>query len=93
MGAPVGNKNAIGIQDSEKPFREALNRAIKQENGKRIRQSAEMLLDKAAEGEPWAIKELADRIDGKVAQQVIGSGKEGEFITKMIVELIEPNGS
>lgn len=89
MAAPIGNKNAVGKQDAERPFREALTRAIKQENGKRVREAAEMLLDKAAEGEPWAIKELADRVDGKVAQQIIGSGAEGEFVTKMIVELVE----
>lgn len=93
MGAPVGNKNAVGQQDSEKPFREALNRAIKQEDGRRVRAAAEMLLDKASDGEPWAIKELADRVDGKVAQQIVGSGTDGEFVTKMIVELITPDGS
>lgn len=93
MGAPVGNKNAIGQQDTEKPFREALNRAIKQDSSKRVRAAAEMLLDKASEGEAWAIKELADRVDGKVAQQITGSGQGGEFITKMIVELVNPSGS
>lgn len=93
MGAPIGNKNAVGQQDTEKPFREALTRAIKQDDGKRIRATAEKLLDLAAEGQAWAVKELADRVDGKVAQQVIGSGSEGEFITKMIVEFVEADGS
>jgi hypothetical protein len=70
VGAPIGNKNAIGQQDTERPFREALNRAIKQDDGKRIRSAAEKLLDLAAEGEQWAVKELADRVDGKASQQV-----------------------
>jgi hypothetical protein len=70
VGAPIGNKNAIGQQDTERPFREALNRAIKQDDGKRIRSAAEKLLDLAADGEQWAVKELADRVDGKASQQV-----------------------
>lgn len=93
MGAPIGNKNAIGQHDTERPFREALRRAITQDNGKRIRATAERLLDLAAEGEAWAVKELADRIDGKASQQIIGSGAEGEFINKMVIELVKPSGS
>jgi hypothetical protein len=93
VGAPIGNKNAIGQQDTERPFREALRRAITQDDGKRIRATAEKLLDLAAEGEAWAVKELADRVDGKVAQQITGPGAQGEFITKMLVELVEPSGS
>ena len=61
-GAPIGNTNAAG---AERPFRDAIARACAQEDGKRLRAAAEKLLDLAAAGEPWAIKELADRIDGK----------------------------
>src|SRR5688572_5520950 len=52
----------------EKPFREALDRAIAQDDGKRIRKAADKLLDLAAAGEPWAIQMLADRLDGRAAQ-------------------------
>lgn len=93
MGAPIGNKNAIGQQDTERPFREALRRAITQDDGKRIRATAEKLLDLAAEGEAWAVKELADRVDGKVSQQITGPGADGEFITKMVVEFVGTDGS
>lgn len=79
MAAPIGNKNAVGQQDAERPFRDALNRAIKQENGKRVRQAAEKLLDLAADGEAWAIRELADRIDGKAMQAV--EAKVDGFVT------------
>jgi hypothetical protein len=51
-----------------KPFREALDRAIAQDDGKRIRKAADKLLDSAADGEPWAIQMLADRLDGKALQ-------------------------
>ena len=57
-------------------WRAALDRAIVQEDGKRLRAAAEKLLDMAAEGDLGAIKELGDRIDGKPAQAVIMSGDE-----------------
>src|SRR5262249_39486675 len=42
----------------------------------RLRKVAEMLVKQAMAGEPWAIKELADRIDGKVPQQSIITGDD-----------------
>ena len=57
-----------------KRFYAALDRAIIQDDGKRLRAAAEKLIDEAVKGEPWAIKELADRLDGKVAQEIVGSG-------------------
>jgi hypothetical protein len=66
MGAPKGNDNA----SKGRMFFRALNRAIVQEDGLRLRQAAEKLLDLAAAGEPWAVKELADRLDGKATQVI-----------------------
>ena len=40
------------------------------ENPLLFRQAAEQLMKKAAAGEPWAIRELADRYDGKPTQQI-----------------------
>jgi len=57
-------------------FLSALNRAIAQDDGKKLRAAAEKLMAKAAEGEPWAINMLADRLDGKPAQSV-SLGNEG----------------
>lgn len=54
----------------------------------RLRQAADMLLNLAAEGDLGAIKELADRLDGKPAQAVQVEGGETPVITKAIVELI-----
>lgn len=56
-----------------KRFYAALDRAIAADDGKRLRAAAERLLDEAVNGEAWAIKELADRLDGKVAQEIVGS--------------------
>jgi len=54
----------------EKQFRTALDLCNKAENGRLMRMAAEKLWKKAAEGEPWAIKEIADRYDGKAVQQM-----------------------
>lgn len=35
-----------------------------------MRDAAEKLLDCASKGEPWAIQQLADRLDGKPSQSV-----------------------
>lgn len=67
MAAPRGNKNAA----KGAWFRSALNRAIAQDDGERLRQAAEKLLTLAAQGEPWAVREIADRLDGRPAQQVL----------------------
>jgi hypothetical protein len=66
MAFEKGNK----LGQKGKLFDGALKRAIAQDNGERLRQAAEQLLDMAAAGEPWAINTLADRLDGKAAQSV-----------------------
>lgn len=68
MGAPVGNQNAA----KSRAFYGALSRAIAQDDGVRLRAAAEKLLDLAAGGESWAVRELADRLDGKPAQVLAG---------------------
>lgn len=72
-GAPKGNNN----YKKGAVFNDALRRAIAQDDGKRIRDAAEKLLDLAAEGTPWAVRELADRIDGKAMQAVSLTGADG----------------
>lgn len=85
MGAPLGNDNATrGL-----PWRRALDRALAQDDGKRLRAAAEKLLDEAANGEAWAIKELADRLDGKAAQAVIVAGdQDNPLASKITVEIV-----
>jgi hypothetical protein len=64
-GAPIGNKNAC----KGKVWADALHRAIAQDQGKRVRLAAEKLLDEASRGQQWAIRELADRLDGRPRQE------------------------
>lgn len=82
-GNPEGKK-------PNKPFLDALNRAIKQDDSKKLRDAAERLMYLAAEGESWAIKELADRLDGKAAQSIVGADG-GDFKAKVTVEFVSKN--
>jgi hypothetical protein len=65
--------NPAGVSKDRK-FIDVLNRAIVQDDSKRLRSAAEKLLDLASVGEPWAIKEIADRLDGRPAQAVTVAG-------------------
>jgi len=61
-------------QQRDKPFRDALRMAITDSKGnfKKLRKIADALADKAISGDVQAIKEVADRLDGKVAQSITG---------------------
>ena len=71
-GRPKGSRN----KHSCKPFRDALRieLAAAGEDQKALRDVAKKLLKKAKGGDMAAIKEVADRIDGKTAQSVEMSG-------------------
>lgn len=66
----AGNKNSGRRQ--EKPFADALRMEIAAagDDHKALRMVARQLLDKAQEGDLAAIRELADRTDGKPRQQI-----------------------
>jgi hypothetical protein len=67
------NHTARG-QQRDKPFRDALRMEIADADGnhKRLRRIATALLRKASEGYVDAIREVADRLDGKVPQAIGG---------------------
>lgn len=80
-----GNPNGT---PKSKPFLAALNRAIAQDDSKKLRAAAEKLLELAEAGEPWAIKELADRTDGKAHQSVAMENPDGTSLFSEIVRVI-----
>ncbi len=66
--------NANSGRKQEKPFRDALRieLAAAGEDNKALRKIAKALIEKAEAGDMQAIKELADRTDGKVPQAIVG---------------------
>ncbi|TIR87348.1 MAG: hypothetical protein E5X05_01235 [Mesorhizobium sp.] len=52
----------------------------------KLREVAEMLVDQALLGEGWAIKEIADRIDGKVPQAVVGDDESDPISLVHVIE-------
>jgi hypothetical protein len=69
-------------QQRDKPFRDALRMelaALGQDDPKALRQLARKLLETASKDDGLAaIKEVADRLDGKPAQ-AIENGDDGDF--------------
>jgi hypothetical protein len=78
----------------EKPFLDNLKRAIVQDDAKRLRAAAEKLLDMAAEGVPWAMELLIEKLDGKspvnvkqevdVTHRVVSVPETDSFIAEVI---------
>lgn len=66
----AGESGNPGGAVREKKFLAALERAIASDEGTKLRAAADQLLKLASEGEAWAVKELADRLDGKSHQSI-----------------------
>jgi hypothetical protein len=80
VGAPKGNDNA----KKGKLFFNELRKALVQQDQLNLRRIADKLVEKAIEGEPWAVKEIMDRVDGKAIQATEISGTDGEDL-KMVI--------
>jgi hypothetical protein len=88
MGAPIGNNN----NKKNLYWSEALRKHITQ-NPKDLADAAQALFLKAKDGDVAAIREIGDRLEGKAVQRVEGSGDDGSFITKMVVEFVKSDDS
>jgi hypothetical protein len=87
VGAPLGNDN----HRKGKPFQDALRRAIAQ-NPQKLRNAADKVLDLAEAGEAWAVKEIADRLDGKSHQSTSLEDADGNSIINAIeVRFVKPS--
>jgi hypothetical protein len=80
-----------GGRPKEKPFRDALNMEIKDagDDHKALRRIARALLQNAYEGKMDAIKEVADRLDGKVPQGIENGDDNKPF--RMTFEWLKPS--
>jgi hypothetical protein len=91
-GGQPGNQNAR----KGKLFYDALRIALVQEDKKKLRTITEKLVKSAENGEPWAIKEVMDRIDGKPIQSTEITGADGgllETLNTVNIVLKKPNGA
>ena len=85
-GGQPGNQNAA----KQRMFYDKLRLVLTQQP-ERLRSIAEQLVKKAEEGEPWAIKELIDRVDGKAHQAVALENSDGTpLLTGIQVTFVKP---
>ena len=84
MAAPLGNQNACR---SNREYRNALLRTLKQyeatgtPRGEALNQITARLVELAIKGEAWAIKEVADRVDGRSSLAVRAENANSESLT------------
>ena len=91
-GGQPGNQNAR----KGKLFYDAIRIALVQEDKKKLRNITDKLVKSAEDGEPWAIKEIMDRMDGKPIQATEISGADGgllETLSTVNIVLKKPNGA
>ncbi len=79
-GGQPGNQNST---KARRLWGETIHRVITQENSKKLRAAAEALVAKAIEGDTTALRELGDRIDGKVPQAIVGADNGPVQITEV----------
>ena len=86
MAAPEGNQN----NKKGKMFYDALRKVLVQEP-KKLTDIAEGLIEAAIAREPWAVKEIMDRVDGQAIQFQEITGADGEaLITSIAVNFVKP---
>jgi len=91
-GGQPGNQNG----KKGKLFYNQLRVALVQEDSRKLRMIAQKLVDAAEQGEPWAIKEVIDRVDGKAVQATEISGLDGgllETLNTINIVLKKPDGA
>jgi len=91
VGGQPGNTNAT----KGKPWRDAIDNALKKRDKSRVGgklaldELAEKLLSLCDEGDLAALKEMADRIEGKPAQSMTLSGDEDAPLVTRIERVIQ----
>jgi hypothetical protein len=87
MGRPIGSVNR------ERPFTDMLRVALLSGGRRRLRIIAEKLAEKAEHGDMQAIREIADRLDGKPAQAIERGDVPVEALTDQQLMAIIRGGS
>lgn len=90
-GAPLGNTYAA----KDRRWTGMLQRVLAEPcaGGDRLRKIALKLVQAAEEGQPWAITELANRLDGKPVQPVdVKDERQHQPITNALLEWVAAGG-
>jgi hypothetical protein len=94
MGHSYVPRNPRG-QQRDKIYREALRLELADMSEgvdlKKLRQIARAHIEKAASGDMQAIKDLADRLDGRPVQILEHGGPDSNPITKIVTEFVHVN--
>lgn len=90
-GAPIGNSNA----SKSRLIEQALIRAIKQRDleagdGETLRKIAEAQIDRALGGDPLSFDRVADRLDGKPQQAIVGAD-DGPIVIQIVRHADDPD--
>ena len=85
-----GNQEGRSKGLYQSALKRALARASKSVDGG-LNDVTDKLVASALDGEQWAIKEIADRIDGRPAQSVtVGGDEENPLVIKKVVDFVSP---
>lgn len=82
-GAPIGNQNG----KKGKLFYDRLRKHLVQ-NPQKLEKIVTTLCQAAEDGEPWAVKEIMDRVDGKAIQATEISGVDGNAMELKLIEFV-----
>ena len=78
-GAPIGNINGA----KGKLVTDAIRKSIVQDKGKQLHAGVKKLMASFADGEPWAIEQVMNRLEGKPAQ---GVTLDGDLTIRALVQ-------
>lgn len=104
-GAPKGNSNAKDGLEARQSLKRALARLANEKKGKgkaspndpvkTWRDGLDKLMDEyvaqGLAGQPWALKDVIDRIDGKAAQSVVIGGDPENPVGILPFEFVAPD--
>lgn len=82
--------------NSQKPWTAALERATAQYAkgdvgmGQALRRIADGVVARALAGDPFSIKEIGERFDGKAVQPVAGTGEAGAILHAVEIRIVDP---
>ena len=94
MAAPPGNQFAAKAKDWEQALKRAMARKAEGDFRVTLTKIADVVVDKALDGDKDAWREIADRLDGKPAQSLdIGGQPENPLLTCISVEYVKAAGS